>query len=632
MAPRKIVVKKTPENKEVERILRQISPRGSELADGFWHAPLDPPITLNSLAELDMPRIINNPKLRHDVNFDRELHFRPNLDGSKGKQKLESAELYWKALEGELVMCAFAQMKKRDADYKEKEAYWQALLTNSLLRLPNAFKAIRDILKTLVPDTDQQAIIDRLDVDLIMREICQGMCDLVDLAKWLNKVLKNHCAPMRDDMVDRMQREIIRGATEQKPAKLVNGLKQLLNVLEAMKLDVANHQIRHMRSIMVDDAVNFQRCYNAHRIKSGKIDGWQAKMYVEVERHHIRIGSEEEVNPTPLDGLVSALLRSLIYPDFAVPYPATFYLDVERLRAIRMEIQQAIFHQICRDNLREMAGGARAPPQALNAALGSLYMTVSAIVGPTGQFVENLDNIAVEIMRMVLMIEGRSTTTYDPVLHETVQERLEIDLQLGSGLYERYARIIFERLLPKLKAGAEHDVRLSALQLQDKHVPHVLNPLSTHALSYGAVCSPVGTPSPPPHPGAPGPYQQQYPTGFYMADPDDDLVRRFTHIVALHWQIWAPIVYFESFETLDEASVAEGPPSPTVPVAQAVYAPGHKWLPVGITVTEVPSGLPTPPTSPEPRDGAKEKEGEGESEPGKKTDLEGAGGQQESAA
>lgn len=33
-----------------------------------------PPIMPESLAGLDMPPIIGNAKLRHDVNFDQELH------------------------------------------------------------------------------------------------------------------------------------------------------------------------------------------------------------------------------------------------------------------------------------------------------------------------------------------------------------------------------------------------------------------------------------------------------------------------------------------------------------------------------------------------------------------------------
>lgn len=54
-----------------------------------------PPITNLSLAELDIDAIINNSKLRHDVNFDRELHFRPNLDGERARQKVKAQDSCW---------------------------------------------------------------------------------------------------------------------------------------------------------------------------------------------------------------------------------------------------------------------------------------------------------------------------------------------------------------------------------------------------------------------------------------------------------------------------------------------------------------------------------------------------------
>ncbi|KAI9685598.1 MAG: hypothetical protein M1822_004456 [Bathelium mastoideum] len=51
-------------------------------------------------------------KLRRDVNFDRDLHFRPNLDGSTGQQKLSKAKEDWTAVKTELdehaADCPFA--------------------------------------------------------------------------------------------------------------------------------------------------------------------------------------------------------------------------------------------------------------------------------------------------------------------------------------------------------------------------------------------------------------------------------------------------------------------------------------------------------------------------------------------
>ena len=89
-------------------------------------------------------------------------------------------------------------------------------------------------------------------------------------------------------------------------------------------------------------------------------------------------------------------------------------------------------------------------------------------------------------------------------------------------------------------------------------------------------------------------------------DPDEDAIRKLTHMIVLHWQVWANLVYLAP-EDEDGASSSgsQTPGSPssaasTVPVATAVYAPGRKWLPIAVTVTDVPIDYPTPVATPQP--------------------------------
>ena len=81
-------------------IIELMDPHGIDTSLCFEQASLQPPITTESLAELDIPRIINNPKLRHDVNFRSRVTFRPNLDGSRGRQKMKSADHYLEGFGG----------------------------------------------------------------------------------------------------------------------------------------------------------------------------------------------------------------------------------------------------------------------------------------------------------------------------------------------------------------------------------------------------------------------------------------------------------------------------------------------------------------------------------------------------
>ncbi|PPJ59160.1 hypothetical protein CBER1_03028 [Cercospora berteroae] len=569
---------------DIRAYLNEEMDDGPQHATWCWeHADSRPPITPESLTELDMPRIINNPKLRHDVNFDRELHFRPNLDGSKGRQKMLQADQYWRALEAELVMCKLVQIRR--AQSPENEVYWSRIMKGSLQRLPNIFAAIRDILKTLVPDYDQKAVSERLDVDHIMQQIENGVCDLIDLGNWLAKVLKNHCAPMRDTLVDNMQRDIKRGAMEGKHEKLVSGLRQLMTILEAMKLDVANHQIRHMRPLLIEDTINFQRRYNNHRINVGKISLPDARSWLQKNSCDQSSG---------LDALVSGLIRDMLRNESSNMCPQTFYLDADRIRTLRVELHSRVCHQICYDVLRDLACRRGTCEANLLRARESLQSSVSAIVGASGRFIDRLDNIAVEIVRVLLVTEGQYPP-FDINLLNYAEHSLSESLHASSDSFAQHSEELLRNLVPKLQTRVRSHVTMPALDLQDMLVPAPITS-NRNSMGFGAVCEPV------PH------------TAVGPIDADEDIIRRFTHILALHWQVWGELVYqceepsspisdreddSNSEHGSESTMVQSAAPSPTMPVAQAVYAPGKKWLPVSVTVTDVPSGLPTPAASPD---------------------------------
>ncbi|KAK4954655.1 hypothetical protein LTR10_008088 [Elasticomyces elasticus] len=75
-------------------ILEHMETSGADISHYYETADLLPPITTESLAEFDMANTINKPGLRHDVDFDRDLHFVYGLDGYKSKQQLHMAPHY----------------------------------------------------------------------------------------------------------------------------------------------------------------------------------------------------------------------------------------------------------------------------------------------------------------------------------------------------------------------------------------------------------------------------------------------------------------------------------------------------------------------------------------------------------
>lgn len=203
-----------------------------ELAEAFQHAAILPPITKSSLGELDIAMIIVNSKLRHDVNFDRDLSFRPNNEGSKGQHKNYHAQQYWLALRAELHLYARLFSGTPPLRHAEPSVYFKT----AQKRIPKLFETIHDILKSLVPERDYQRVDEHLDVRMLMQEIERGVCDMVALVEWTARLLKEHCAPMRDTWVDEMVQHMRIGAGEQNLQEIVLSLSRLLALLETMKL------------------------------------------------------------------------------------------------------------------------------------------------------------------------------------------------------------------------------------------------------------------------------------------------------------------------------------------------------------------------------------------------------------
>ena len=203
----------------------------------LWTASILPPITKSSLSELDIRKIINSPKLRHDLNFEPEITFRPNSDGARGRLKIEQAKEYWEALSVELAIyiarkCRM-KSKMNDSSFRLEGSLQ---LLSIPWRLQKLLQSLKEILKILIPGLEWSAVDQRLDVDLLMQEFDKGACDLVSLIEWLGGILLRSCSPMRDDTVLKMVKTVRVAAQTGDPRELVHGLKNLFGILETMKL------------------------------------------------------------------------------------------------------------------------------------------------------------------------------------------------------------------------------------------------------------------------------------------------------------------------------------------------------------------------------------------------------------
>ncbi|KAJ2890474.1 hypothetical protein MKZ38_001849 [Zalerion maritima] len=302
---------------------------------------LEPPVTKHTLSELDVSKIIHNPKLRHDINFDPELHFRPNLDGEKGRKKQHKANQFWDALERQL---------NDFVNPNTRERFFLECGPGKDWCLPELLKAVKEIIQTLVPIRDRVYLDEGLNVDLIMQQFYQGVADLEKLALWLSRVLKSHCAPMRDEWVDEMYRQLSNGNSEGDMHKLVTGMRSLLSVLEAMKLDVANHQIRCLRPVLIEDTVSFEQKFFLKKMQSGRVNRSMVRSwFMQVEREYANDPAVEQTQQSFGDmAIFMNALSKLILPSTPTSnVPNTFLFDEERIVKLRSDLLDAINLEIC---------------------------------------------------------------------------------------------------------------------------------------------------------------------------------------------------------------------------------------------------------------------------------------------
>ncbi|RPA75502.1 Tcp11-domain-containing protein [Ascobolus immersus RN42] len=284
----------------------------------------DPPITIRSLRELELPEILRNGKLRHDCVYDRLLHFRPNIEGKRGKRKSEESKKYWDNVGNEIT-----KLKEKIAEQQDPE-------TIQIWWLPVMFSNIRDILLTLVPKADRPAIRDVMDEALIRQRLVRGVFDITAFAHWLAGLLKCHCAPMRDKSVHRFTERISYGVSNNNVQALIEGLRLVFEVLEAMRLDVANHQIRTLRPHLVQDSVNFEKAwFKAHLVSTDAFKEamlWYRKRYNKYNK---------DAHVDTLQTFLRASVE-LLRPSSDERFPSTFTFDVERLAAYKEDVRDAV--------------------------------------------------------------------------------------------------------------------------------------------------------------------------------------------------------------------------------------------------------------------------------------------------
>lgn len=444
--------------------------------------PLIPPINSNSLKEIELNEILKNPQLRHDIIFDPQLQFRPNLDGEKGRRKKNIVDRYWLEIYKECLQF-FNSNSNSNSNSHSKHL--------RLVRLPNLFKTLKEILVHVIPNNqDKSMISDILDIELIMQQLKFNNFDFLKLSNVLNKIFKNHCAPIRDDLVNKMLSTFEKAFEYNNCSFLIQGLQKIFQILECMKLDIANHQIRVLRPVLIETAIDFEKDYFNQLIIYKKFNvsdsvSWFKTNYINNET----LGRlfKNQKNPDDMDtdpDQTSAkfddkdrrdnMKLNLIYSIFDLlsckkstnTSPQSLTFDHTRLILLRADIRQVIIVNLCTILFKNMVINNNLNRELISEdKLQVLKKEILSIVTDSNgniKWTKNIEVIALQLIRNLHISDS-----IDNAMLEFASNWLMKQIQPTAKVYQLMEDQLFKNLLTEILPN------LSNNQIQPIHPGHI---------------------------------------------------------------------------------------------------------------------------------------------------------------
>lgn len=287
-----------------------------------------------------------------------------------------------------------------------------------------------------------------------------------------------------------------------------------------------------MKTLLVEDTVNFERHYHLDRLVHGRprvdiiaAQAWYASAVAEF-RDQCSAPSRSP-RTLQLEVFVRAITATL-FGRASSDFPDTFYLDQERLRSLKAEIEDLVCFDACMDLfaiiVRELGHDG-----SISLSIGQqLRSSLSAIMGDAlghgaHSWLTNSEDLSLEILRQASRLMEQSQA-YDFDVLPQINKRLQYLLLSESS---HHAQKLENSLLPQILAGAQRLGSSSPMDLFS-------NLVST-------------SPSGPPPPTYVSPLSTADTSTFAHLHHEvakmTDLANRITHIVVLHWRVWDCIAY-----------------------------------------------------------------------------------------
>lgn len=293
---------------------------------------LGPYINRHTLKGLDAALLERNMQIRHDLMLDPVL--RASLP-SRAPNDDAMRDEYWSSLRLELAELQLPEV-------------------HNAPRLRLLIAEIRELMVELYPRCEmvRGELVELMDEDLVIQQLKHGLFDLSAFFDFLARAMKKNCAPKRDGLVDSMLASGQLGAH-------MDALRICLDLLECMKLDLANYKLDLLRPSVAKSAISTERNYFANLFTSKKLSLELTRHWLEQTREchetcrgecrgachkecrgACREGCHAPQSMSPHEVYLEAALRLLVTPfvrDTSVP--ETFLLDKKRLVALHSKFQ-----------------------------------------------------------------------------------------------------------------------------------------------------------------------------------------------------------------------------------------------------------------------------------------------------
>lgn len=292
-----------------------------------------PYINRKHLKNLDTFCLERNMQVRHDLMV--EEGYRASLPKLELSEEAEA--MYWESIKVEVV----------GLEGKADAPRLRALLTE-----------IREMMIDLYPRCD--VVIGEFaefldDTQFIVEQIKIGALDIPRFFKFLGHVMKKNCAPKRDLLVEAMM----------DCSCPIGALKAALQLIELMKIDLANFKLDQLRPIIAKTAISTERAFFAQLFTNKKVS-------LELTTNWI---SDYTTSSTSSHEMFLAAGMKLLVSPFVKNtsnVPETFILDKKRLIGLHGRFQDLCIVQCLLLIFKQSAGSSMSKLFAANLLKGEL--------------------------------------------------------------------------------------------------------------------------------------------------------------------------------------------------------------------------------------------------------------------